>query len=286
MPEFTVIFPIYNVEKYVEKSLKSILKQTFQDFELICVNDCTQDNSMQIIEKFAQNDSRIKIIHHSENKGLGAARNTALNEASGKYIVCVDSDDWVENNFLEKIHQAFAENDVDSVMVKYWVYEELIDYAHISILFPAFAHFPGGKYLFTPDNITNHPSYAWNKAYKTEIIRENYYQWMEGVFYEDVFFYFNYLINHPKTYIINEMLYYYRQRENSITKNKNISYKKLEDMFKVLKMLYKTFDAQMQSEEAKQAVLTYAKQFRGQYVNTKNEKLTELMYSKFLCEIN
>ena len=86
-PIFSVIVPCYNVENYIEECLLSILNQTFEKFELLIVDDCCTDNTMKIAEKFAKKDTRIKILKHDKNKGLGAARNTALKSAKGKYIV-------------------------------------------------------------------------------------------------------------------------------------------------------------------------------------------------------
>lgn len=284
MPEFSVILPVYNVEKYIAQSLKSILKQTFRDFEILCVNDCTPDSSMQIVEKFAQNDSRIKIINHDVNKGLGAARNTALTQANGKYIVCVDSDDWIETEFLEKVKKGFEEYNVDSVWVKYWVFEEKTDYAHISSSFPAIAHFPGGKYTLNPKNIHYFPAYSWNKVFKTDLILKNNHRWMEDVYYEDMYLYYDYFINNPQIYIINEMLYYYRRRENSITQNSAIDSQKINDMFDVLTIVYNMVEVQGYNSNYKESVKTAAKNYNLQWRNNLLSNFAEKKYNEFLHE--
>ena len=104
---FSIIVPVYNVKKYIRQCIESIQNQTFKDFEAIFIDDCGNDDSIKTVEVFAKNDERIKIIHHDKNLGLSAARNTGLRAATGEYILCVDSDDWIENDCLEKIYTAF-----------------------------------------------------------------------------------------------------------------------------------------------------------------------------------
>ena len=99
--KFSIIVPVYNVEKFLRESLDSIVAQTFKDFEVICVNDGSTDNSLDILEEYAKNDSRIKIISQ-ENQGQGIARNKAIDIAQGRYLLFVDPDDWIETNALEQ----------------------------------------------------------------------------------------------------------------------------------------------------------------------------------------
>lgn len=98
---FSIIIPVYNVEQYLDKCLKSISKQTFLDFECIIVDDGSPDNSNAIIDKYVNKDQRFKVIHQ-KNMGLSAARNTGLDAAKGDYIAFVDSDDYIANDYLEK----------------------------------------------------------------------------------------------------------------------------------------------------------------------------------------
>lgn len=101
MPKLTIIVPIYNVEKYLTKCLLSIQNQTFKDFECLMIDDCSPDDSYKICKQFEQADSRFKYIKRQQNGGLGAARNTGLDNASGKYISFIDSDDSIQPNFCE-----------------------------------------------------------------------------------------------------------------------------------------------------------------------------------------
>lgn len=101
MPFFTVIIPLYNKEKYISNAIKSILNQTFTDFEVLIVNDCSTDNSIQIATEFES--EKIRIIHHEKNKGLAATRNTGIKNAKSNYVAFLDADDLWKPHFLEKI---------------------------------------------------------------------------------------------------------------------------------------------------------------------------------------
>ena len=103
MPQISVVLPVYNVEEYLRQCLDSLANQTFEDFEVICVNDGSGDSSLSILEEYASEDERFKIISQ-ENKGLSGARNTGMDYIKGKYTIFVDSDDWLELNALEKLY--------------------------------------------------------------------------------------------------------------------------------------------------------------------------------------
>jgi len=114
IPDISVIVPIYNVEKYLYKCLDSIVTQTLQNIEIICVNDGSTDSSLEILNQFAQKDNRIKIID-KPNGGLVSARKAGVNKAIGNYVGFVDSDDWIEKDFYEKMLNAQAQTGADVV---------------------------------------------------------------------------------------------------------------------------------------------------------------------------
>ena len=105
MPLISVIMPVYNVEQYLRRSIESVLNQTFKDFELICINDGSTDNSLEILNEYATKDPRIQIINQ-ENAGLSCARNSGLEIVQGEYIAFIDSDDFYATNFLEVLYSA------------------------------------------------------------------------------------------------------------------------------------------------------------------------------------
>ena len=104
MPKFSIIIPVYNVEKYIGKCLESVMNQTYKDYEVIVVNDGTKDNSMDIVKNYP-----VKIIEQ-ENQGLSVARNTGVKKAKGEYIIFLDSDDYIEKDLLKNINKSLDNN--------------------------------------------------------------------------------------------------------------------------------------------------------------------------------
>ena len=102
-PVFSVVMPTYGAEKYIEKAIRSVQAQTFENWELLVIDDCTCDQSAEIACEIAKTDSRIRIVHHEINQGLSAARNTGIQEAVGEYIWFMDPDDWVEPELMQAV---------------------------------------------------------------------------------------------------------------------------------------------------------------------------------------
>lgn len=115
MPKVSVVIPVYNTEKYLERCLKSVCSQTLSDIEIICINDCSADNSFKILQEFAQNDSRIICLDFDKNCGVAAARNSGIEISHGEYVAFVDSDDFIAVDFCEKLYQKAKEKDADCV---------------------------------------------------------------------------------------------------------------------------------------------------------------------------
>ena len=103
MVKISVVIPVYNVEKYLEQCLDSVIAQSFEDIEVICVNDGSTDSSLEILKRYANNDSRIKIISQ-KNKGAGAARNVGIENAAGEYVYFMDSDDYLNADAFERLN--------------------------------------------------------------------------------------------------------------------------------------------------------------------------------------
>ena len=119
MPKFSIIIPVYNVEKYLRKCLDSIANQTYSDFEAICVNDGSTDNSLAILTEYSRKDGRFKVVSQ-ENQGQGVARNYALMLATGEYIGFVDPDDWVELNWLQEVADKISKTNADLIEFNYY----------------------------------------------------------------------------------------------------------------------------------------------------------------------
>lgn len=117
-PLITVIVPVYNVEKYLRRCLDSIIRQTYQNLEILCIDDGSIDNSGEICEQYVARDARIKVIHQ-ENQGLSTARNKGLDTATGEYIAFVDSDDYIAADVLEQLYQSAVSSDATCVICGY-----------------------------------------------------------------------------------------------------------------------------------------------------------------------
>lgn len=115
MAKISVVIPVYNVKNYLEKCLNSVCNQTFEDIEVICVNDSSTDDSLKILNQFAEKDNRIKIINFEENKGVSTARNIGIETAKGEYVGFVDSDDYIDLDFYEKLYNKAVETSAEIV---------------------------------------------------------------------------------------------------------------------------------------------------------------------------
>lgn len=125
MPKVSVLIPVYGVEKYIRRCAVSLFEQTLEEVEYIFVDDCSEDKSISVleetIERFPNSYAKVKILHHSENRGSAAARNTALNMATGEYIIVIDSDDFIESTMLEDLYNSAIDDMADIVVSDYWV---------------------------------------------------------------------------------------------------------------------------------------------------------------------
>lgn len=123
LPLISIIVPVYNVKDYLEKCLKSICGQTYQNLEIIVVDDGSTDGSGELCDVFAQSDSRIKVVHQS-NGGVSAARNKAISVAQGEYLGFVDSDDWIDNDMYEFLYQLMIQNEADVAISSLYIEKE------------------------------------------------------------------------------------------------------------------------------------------------------------------
>lgn len=130
MPKISIIIPIYNVERYIRQALDSVINQTLKDIEIICVNDCTPDNSFKIVKEYAAKDSRFILIEQEANQGQGVARNKGIDVATGEYIMFLDPDDWFELDACELAYNQIIKNNNDFILFdlsRFWEEEQEIE---------------------------------------------------------------------------------------------------------------------------------------------------------------
>ena len=217
MTRISVILPVFNSEKYIKKAIDSVLKQSLTDFELIIVNDGSTDNTLNIINEFT--DSRIKIINQT-NQGPGAARNNALKIAQGQYVMYLDSDDWYHENALEIAYNEITKYDADLTffqMINYNngdVYEnDWFDLKTFDESFENRAFSPKE----TPGSIFDLSVGVCQKIYDADFLRKIGARFPEGIFFEDMPFFFYVYLKAERISIIKKHLYYRRKHDESIT---------------------------------------------------------------------
>jgi len=211
-PKVSVIVPCYNSEAYLEDCIVSLLKQTFTEAEIICVNDGATDSTPQILEEFAKLDSRIKIITQP-NGGLSCARNTGVKNAKGKYITFIDSDDWVSENYLDKLYTSITKNVCDIAV------SEMVRKRPKSEKYRL--HFEEEKVFETLQDkvdICKIPDccYVCGKLFRRELIENRPFK--SGVYFEDVIWTPGVLKEAKKIVVVPETYYYYRVNPGSIVK--------------------------------------------------------------------
>ena len=225
MPEISVIVPVYNVEKYVGRCIDSILNQTFTDFELILVNDGSTDNSGVLCDKYAKSDDRIKVIH-KENGGLSDARNCGIDESLGEYLSFIDSDDWVENNFLKTLYDNAIKHKAEIVIVNF---HKVLDSGlecplHIDEV--CCSGRESLNYLYDRQSI--YINIACNKLYE-KVLFDNI-RYPVGKIHEDGFTTYKLLSLCNKVYLSDYDGYCYYQRSDSIM-NRKFSESRIDEYF-------------------------------------------------------
>ena len=218
-PIISIIIPIYNTGKYLEKCLDSIVKQSFNDFEVICVDDGSTDNSYDILTEYKNKYNNFKIIHQY-NQGVAVARNTGLKYVDGDYIIFIDSDDFIKNDYLEKLYNECIKTNADVVICNFYRY-----YDKLSTSIPVLYKKRRGIYSsddilksLIPDNLIH--SYLWNKLWKKNLFDNMVFP---NIKYEDIAIMCQLFYKANKISIIDDSLYYYRIRKTSIVRNYSIT---------------------------------------------------------------
>ncbi len=212
----SVVVPIYNVEKYLPRCINSIRKQSFQELEIILVDDGSKDSSGKLCDEYATVDDRIKVIHKS-NGGLSDARNTGLGTAAGDYVCFIDSDDWIESETLERA--AGAIDDADIVVWGYSKDEvdenENVRSSSIHRTDAVVTKADGYQVLLQPD-VLGQAGYAWNKLYRTKQLQDGGWKFEKGLsLVEDTVFNFPLFLSCSKIRFIDYIGTHYIQRNRT-----------------------------------------------------------------------
>ena len=220
MPEVSVIVPVYNVEKYLERCLNSLVNQTLENIEIIIVNDGTKDNSEEIIKKFIDKYPQKIVYLKKENGGLSDARNYGIPYAKGEYIAFLDSDDYVEKDIYKEMYELAKKENSDMVECDFlWEYPDKTreDIGQV---------YNGKKEMLEKVRVV-----AWNKLIRKSILEKTQIQFPKGLRYEDVEFTYKLIPYLNKVSFIKKPYIHYIQRENSIS---NVQNERTKEIFEVL----------------------------------------------------
>lgn len=222
-PFFTIVMPAYGVEKYLNNAVECIRKQTYDDWELIIVEDGSPDGTGRLADSLGKDDERISVIHHPKNWGLSEARNTGIDAAKGRYIWFMDPDDRVDPDILENVYLSLQENPAQMVIFghteEYYDAEGKLNYTHRIL--------PEKKRFSDREELRRHVirleqgtiyGYAWNKMYSLDYIRENSFRFETVTMIEDIVFNIQYCMDIGSMNILDITPYHYAKRmEGSLT---------------------------------------------------------------------
>lgn len=291
----SIIVPIYNVEKYLEKCIYSILNQTYQNIEILLVDDCSTDRSGEIARKIELEDTKCKYIKREKNGGLSAARNTGIENATGEYLAFIDSDDWVSKHFIEHMLNLAQKEDDDIIVC---------DYIMVTG--------EKQKTANSLDRITNDSTLNEKIAYIrnhacTKLFKRDFWEKQNLMFPEsikrgeDMAITIPLLTRAEKIGIVNEPLYYYLQRESSLSnnsatkidfkfyddayelmqKNKNDKYTLEIEYHGILEMIYGKTMLMIKHQYTNKEIKKHLEEFKEKFPNwTKNEYIKKMVLLK------
>lgn len=263
MPKFSIIVPVYNVEKYIEKCLDSIYNQTYEDYEVIVVNDGTKDNSMEHVKKYS-----VKVITQ-KNQGLSEARNSGVKAATGEYLIFLDSDDYIEKNLLKELAKSLK-NEPD--LVRFQI-QEVFEDGKVNQFPEKDFYDKSGEEAFKLITSYHYVENAWCYAIKRKYYQKEKFSFKKGTIHEDFGLIPLVIIKAKKVNSISYIGYNYLQRQGSIMSNKNYdkTKKKVEDFYNHYHFLEKEIDKTTLEKE-------YFKSF---IANSLILKITELNHKDY-----
>lgn len=219
-PLISIIVPIYKVEPYLRRCLDSIVNQTYTNLEIILVDDGSPDSCPQICDEYAAKDKRIVVIH-KENGGLSDARNAGLDICKGEYISFVDSDDWVDEKYIDFFCNLTKDNQYDFVIADYLQSNESSEAKHILCNNEAIL---GNIPIISAYCKLIYPPCAWAKLYNRSFIEKNHFRFYPNLLFEDQLWSCQLASKAKNIYITKSKIYHYTIRNNSIMQSENIAF--------------------------------------------------------------
>lgn len=278
-PVISIIIPVYNVEKWLNKCIDSILVQSYKNFEVILVNDGSTDKSGEICDKYSKEDNRVKVFHN-KNKGLSYSRNFGVKNSNGKYVMFVDSDDFISDiNIIDKFINILEKDKSDFIYTSYCRFndeneDEITEILPIDINNNDIKGKSGIEILSMLIEKNNYHHAAYLKICNRRLLIENNLLFKEGIYHEDAewspkLFYYAKRIS-----IYNEPYYMRRMRENSIitTTNEVSIRKKINDRLNIANDLIKFFNKIEESHSKKVIINDFVRMYWGDLLLITNLK--------------
>jgi glycosyltransferase involved in cell wall biosynthesis len=224
-PKVSVVVPVYNTAPYLRRCLDSVCGQTLREIEILCVNDASPDNSLEILHEYCQADARVKIFDLEQNLGEAGARNFALRHAHGVYVGFVDSDDYVDNNFYEKLYARAAVSDVDIVKGSL---REFLN-GQMTIKSAINKRIPENKYFFLREFST--------AIYRKGLLRKHNIAFLQGAIYgTDLAFLIQAVTKADTVYVIDDVYYNYCRYSDS-TDSSSLNLKKIQSIIYIVNFI-------------------------------------------------
>ncbi len=258
MPKISIIIPVYNTEKYLKRCLESVCNQTLKDIEIICINDASSDNSIDILKEFEKKDNRIKVINLDKNEGVSVARNSGLETARGEYLGFVDSDDTVDLDFYEKLYSKAKSKNADIVK---GIVKKINTNGKINV--------ESLNDIIKKENNKMFFSYQWVSAiYKASVIHDN------GICFpiqchvsEDIVFLNRALLKSKSLVLVDDAYYNYFRREGSLNADK-ISLEHIKSGLTALDLIFKELNETIEIT-------------KNEYLYSYGLKINSIIYSSF-----
>lgn len=215
-PKISVIIPIYNTAKYLRKCIESVINQTYDNLEIILVDDGSTDGSSTIVDEYGAKDSRIIAIH-KENGGVSAARNDGLKKATGEYIGFVDGDDWIEPDMYQRMQETLGIQAADMIICGYFkdTDEKSVRVTNEEPVMNAFDAEQLLRYVFYRDSYRAVAAYPWNKLFRKDLIQQSFFDSAYRIG-EDVLWFTEVMLEAKQALYIERPLYHYIQRDTSL----------------------------------------------------------------------
>lgn len=285
MIKVSVIIPIYNAEKYISQCLESLLNQTLLEIEIICVNDSSTDGTLDILNRYAKKNQRIKVISQ-ENAGAGAARNRGLSVAKGEYLSILDADDFFEPNMLEEAFNKAINDKADIVVFKsdqYYEIEDSYKSVNWTIRFKEIPPYTPFSYRQMTDNIFKvFVGWTWDKIFKRSFVEEKNLEFQEQRTSNDLLFTFSAIALAKRITVVDKVLVHQRRdSKDSLSKTREKSW---DCFFDALMALKERLILEDIYEEVERDFINYSLHFSLWNLNTVIEPTYTMIYNKLRKE--